>query len=119
MFMSAPVEESRIETSTVNGALVKAEGYMSILSEYTGANEGGTVAADLPTVGGNGPDWLRGGADELHAWFASTATLAPSAKSSLIRFTEVSSRMGFMADLAAAHGSVSVWIQTQEGSERW
>jgi hypothetical protein len=68
---------------------------MSILRNIPGAGVGGSVAADLPTVGGNGPDWLRGGVEELHAWFASTATLAPSAKSSLIRFTEVSSRIGF------------------------
>src|SRR2546421_11234706 len=65
------------------------------------------------------PDWVQSGSTRSHPWFASAATLMPSANASLIRFTESPlERTGWMATWSRCLVSVFRGVESQEGSER-
>src|SRR5712671_2090300 len=65
------------------------------------------------------PFWLKSGSARSHAWFASIATLMPSAKTSLIRFTESPlERVLVMTLSSRCLVSVFMGVESQEGSER-
>src|SRR6267378_7014089 len=82
-FISCP-DELRNETSTGNVSPGSAYGNRSTLSDNPATVPAVVKACPASDV----RDCLADGADELQAWFASTATVAPSANSCLMRFTE-------------------------------
>src|SRR5712671_618598 len=82
-FISCP-DALRNDTSTGNVSPGRAYGKRSTLSDSPA-----TVPAVVASRPAAGRDCPADGADELQAWFASTATVAPSANSCLMRFTEI------------------------------
>src|SRR2546425_4146148 len=81
-FISCPVE-SRNDTTTGNVSPGSAYGNRSTLSDNPATVPAVVRARPVSDVR------PAGVADELQPWFASTATVAPSANRSLIRFTEI------------------------------